>query len=579
MPVLRHDDILESSRQAIDERNDRVAPIDRQRPARHEIGLQIDREKDVLVIDRDCRAHWVSTPLAAAGAASNFTARTESCLTLPVPLSRRQEEVADSRESLRHYPPLRRERTIQRADLTPCRPQRICMRPMPTLVLPFPAINPVLVQWGPLAIRWYALAYIAGLVLGWLLIRRIVSDDRYWNGKKRPSAESIDDLLVYCAFGVIIGGRVGIVLFYNPQYYFSHPIEIFKIWEGGMAFHGGLIGALIGILLFCRRYKAPALTVLDLCSLVAPIGIFLGRIANFIRPELWGRPTDVPWAVVFPGTDGLPRHPSQIYEALLEGLLAFVILYILAQMGALRRPGVIAGVFAIVYGAARIFSEFFREPDPQLGYLRWGLTMGMVLSLPLIIAGMGILAWSLPAGSFAMTQLLDEIRAMVAERGPISVEQYMQLALAHPDLGYYMNRDPFGATGDFTTAPEISQMFGELIGLWAAEVWSSMGSPDPVRLIELGPGRGTLMSDALRAARIVPAFRNALDVRLVETSPALAAMQHELLVNSGVAVSWAQTLKEVPDGPAIVIGNEFLDALPVRQFVRVNGQWRERRCV
>ena len=161
-----------------------------------------------------------------------------------------------------------------------------------------------------------------------------------------------------------------------------------------------------------------------------------------------------------------------------------------------------------------------------------------------------------------MTQLLDEIRAMIAERGPISVEQYMQLALAHPDLGYYMNRDPFGATGDFTTAPEISQMFGELIGLWAAEVWSSMGSPDPVRLIELGPGRGTLMSDALRAARIVPAFRNALDVRLVETSPALAAMQHELLVDSGVAVSWAQTLKEVPDGPAIVIGNEFLDALP-----------------
>jgi phosphatidylglycerol---prolipoprotein diacylglyceryl transferase len=290
------------------------------------------------------------------------------------------------------------ERAIQRADLTPCRPQRICMRPMPTLVLPFPAINPVLVQWGPLAIRWYALAYIAGLVLGWLLIRRIVSDDRYWNGKKRPSADSIDDLLVYCAFGVIIGGRVGIVLFYNPQYYFSHPIEIFKIWEGGMAFHGGLIGALIGILLFCRRYKAPALTVLDLCSLVAPIGIFLGRIANFIRPELWGRPTDVPWAVVFPGTDGLPRHPSQIYEALLEGLLAFIILYILAQMGALRRPGVIAGVFAILYGAARIFSEFFREPDPQLGYLRWGLTMGMVLSLPLIIAGMGILAWSFRRG-------------------------------------------------------------------------------------------------------------------------------------------------------------------------------------
>src|SRR5271169_3749636 len=175
-----------------------------------------------------------------------------------------------------------------------------------------------------------------------------------------------------------------------------------------------------------------------------------------------------------------------------------------------------------------------------------------------------------------MVTLLDEIKAIIADRGPITVEQYMQLALTHPEFGYYMNRDPFGAAGDFTTAPEISQMFGELVGLWAAEVWSSMGSPRPVRLVELGPGRGTLMSDALRAARIVPAFRSALDVRLVETSPALAAMQHELLVDSGVAVSWAQTLREVPDGPAIVIGNEFLDALPVRQFERVKGQWRER---
>ena len=175
-----------------------------------------------------------------------------------------------------------------------------------------------------------------------------------------------------------------------------------------------------------------------------------------------------------------------------------------------------------------------------------------------------------------MMTLLDEIKAIIADRGPITVEQYMQLALAHPELGYYMNRDPFGATGDFTTAPEISQMFGELIGLWAAEVWSSMGSPRPVRLVELGPGRGTLMSDALRAARIAPPFRDALDVWLVETSPTLAAIQHELLLDCGAPVAWAQSLKDIPEGPAIVIGNEFLDALPVRQFVRVGGQWRER---
>ncbi len=266
---------------------------------------------------------------------------------------------------------------------------------MPTLVLPFPAINPVLVQWGPLAIRWYALAYIAGLILGWLIIRRVVSDDSYWNGGNRPSPASIDDLLVYCAFGVIIGGRLGNVLFYDPSYYASHPLDIFKVWQGGMAFHGGLIGAVIGAFLFARRYHVPALTVFDLCSLAAPIGLFLGRIANFIRPELWGRPTDVPWAVIFPGTDGVPRHPSQIYEALLEGVLAFIIVIIFARKGALKRPGLVSGVFGIVYGLARIFSEFFREPDPQLEALSHGLTMGMVLSAPLIAIGIGLVAISL----------------------------------------------------------------------------------------------------------------------------------------------------------------------------------------
>jgi phosphatidylglycerol---prolipoprotein diacylglyceryl transferase len=185
------------------------------------------------------------------------------------------------------------------------------------------------------------------------------------------------------------------VLFYDPGYYFSNPLDIIKIWEGGMSFHGGLIGAFVGIVLFARRFHASTLTVLDLCSLVAPIGLFFGRIANFIRPELWGRPTDVPWAVVFPGTDGLPRHPSQIYEALLEGLVSFVILFALARWGALRRPGLIAGAFGILYGASRIVCEFFREPDPRLEDLGRGLTMGMVLSAPLIVLGLGLMASSL----------------------------------------------------------------------------------------------------------------------------------------------------------------------------------------
>ena len=175
-----------------------------------------------------------------------------------------------------------------------------------------------------------------------------------------------------------------------------------------------------------------------------------------------------------------------------------------------------------------------------------------------------------------MSALGDQIKASLAKGGAITVERFMQLALADPQYGYYMTRDPFGTNGDFTTAPEISQMFGELIGLWAAEVWTSIGRPNPVRLIELGPGRGTLMSDALRAARIVPEFRAALDVTLIETSPPLAQMQYDALLTAGAPIAWKATFAEAPEGPAIVIGNEFLDALPVRQFERCGGDWRER---
>lgn len=266
---------------------------------------------------------------------------------------------------------------------------------MPSFVLPFPMINPILVQWGPLAIRWYALAYIAGLIAGWLLIRRLVANATYWGNSARPSVDSIDDLLVYCALGVVIGGRLGNVLFYDPGFYFSHPVEILKVWEGGMAFHGGLIGALLGVWLFSRRYDAPFLTVLDLASVAAPIGIFFGRIANFIKPELWGRPTDVPWAMIFPGSDGVPRHPSQLYEAALEGLAIFVVLNWRVMAGDFRRPGLIAGAFGVLYALARIVSEFYRDPDPRLEDLHNGLTMGMVLSVPMIAIGGGLIAHAL----------------------------------------------------------------------------------------------------------------------------------------------------------------------------------------
>jgi phosphatidylglycerol:prolipoprotein diacylglycerol transferase len=263
------------------------------------------------------------------------------------------------------------------------------------VLIPYPAINPVLVTIGPLPIRWYALAYIAGLIFGWAYVRHLVGNAALWDGLPRPSVASIDDLIVYVAFGIIIGGRLGYVLFYNPGFYLAHPGEIVAVWKGGMSFHGGLVGAALAIVLFARRVHVPVASVMDVSAAAVPIGLCLGRLANFIKPELWGRPTNVPWAMVFPGSDGAPRHPSQLYEAALEGIVLFVLLYILVRLGALRRPGLVTGIFAIGYGIARITCEFFREPDPQLGFLYAGATMGMILSLPVIAVGIAFVILAL----------------------------------------------------------------------------------------------------------------------------------------------------------------------------------------
>lgn len=270
---------------------------------------------------------------------------------------------------------------------------------MPFFVLPYPVIDPVLVNIGPLPIRWYALAYIAGLIGGWWLARRIASTEKFWGARAHPDAASLEDMLVYAALGVVLGGRLGYVIFYNPEFFLAHPASIPAVWEGGMSFHGGLAGATLGLWMFARRVKAPLLSVFDLAACVTPIGIFFGRLANFIKPELWGRPTDVAWAMVFPDPAAGPfaRHPSQLYEAALEGVALFVILLIARRMGALQRPGLMTGVFAIGYGVARITCEFFREPDPQLGFLFGGATMGMLLSLPLIAAGLGFLVYAFRA--------------------------------------------------------------------------------------------------------------------------------------------------------------------------------------
>jgi phosphatidylglycerol:prolipoprotein diacylglycerol transferase len=262
---------------------------------------------------------------------------------------------------------------------------------LPIAAIPFPQIDPVFFHIGPLPIRWYALAYMVGLIAGWLYARSLVKNDRLWGSTSRPSVESIDDLLIYAAFGVILGGRIGYVLFYNFDYFAANPAKILAVWEGGMAFHGGLAGAALAIWLFARRHKTPALSVADICTAVVPIGILLGRLANFIKPELWGRATDLSWAMVFPGAGPLARHPSQLYEAALEGFLLLVLLFIAIRMGALKKPGLVTGLFGAGYGIARIICEFFREPDPQLGFLFGGATMGMLLSIPLIFVGIWLI--------------------------------------------------------------------------------------------------------------------------------------------------------------------------------------------
>jgi phosphatidylglycerol:prolipoprotein diacylglycerol transferase len=265
---------------------------------------------------------------------------------------------------------------------------------MPLSLLPYPDIDPVAIHIGPLAIRWYALAYIGGLAGGWGYARCLVRTGRVWAATPRPSAASLSDLVLYAALGIVVGGRLGQVLFYEPSRYFAHPLEILQLWNGGMSFHGGLIGAALAVWYFARETKVPILTVADICAAVAPVGIFLVRIANFINEEQWGRPSELPWAMIFPDVDTVPRHPSQLYEAGLEGLVLFVTLALFVRAGAFKRPGLVTGIFSIGYAVARIVSEFFREPDPQLEQLAYGATMGMVLSVPLLLAGIGLIVYA-----------------------------------------------------------------------------------------------------------------------------------------------------------------------------------------
>ncbi|WBU59402.1 prolipoprotein diacylglyceryl transferase [Paracoccus albus] len=278
-------------------------------------------------------------------------------------------------------------------------------------MIPFPDISPdifrIPIGEQGLPIRWYAVAYLAGLVLGALAVWRLMKSDRIWGDGAPMPAAKVEDLLTWIVAGVIIGGRLGFVLFYQPAYYMQNPLEIFMVWRGGMSFHGGFAGVVLAAWWWARRNDVQPLRLADALAVVAPIGLFFGRIANFINAELWGRPTDAPWGVIFPGeaaqncpgVEGLcARHPSQLYEAGLEGLLLGLVLLTLVLAGGLRRPGLALGTFLSGYALARIFVEFFRvadaqfiTPDNPLGRVALGMSMGQLLSLPMLVIGIAFI--------------------------------------------------------------------------------------------------------------------------------------------------------------------------------------------
>ena len=461
---------------------------------------------------------------------------------------------------------------------------------MPFLTITFPVFDPVAISIGPIAIRWYALAYIGGIVLGWIYARSLVKNEQLWGGPAPITLVQLDDFILWVTIGIIVGGRTGYVLFYNPAFFIQHPAEIFQLWKGGMSFHGGFLGCVAAVMLFARKNDISILSLGDITTAVGPIGLFLGRLANFINSELWGRTADssVPWAMVFPNGGPLPRHPSQLYEAGLEGILLFTILAVMIRMGALKRPGLILGSFIAIYASCAHYRRVFPRTRSAARIFVGRADHGYaVVGADDHCRGHPDCDGMAPQGAGAYTEvdsrqavtefspLQAEIHKLIKSSGPMPVWRYMELCLMHPEHGYYVSRDPLGREGDFTTAPEVSQMFGELLGLWTASVWKAIGSPPMLRLVELGPGRGTMMADALRAVRVLPPLYQSLSIHLVEINPVLREKQRATL--SGVRnITWHDSIDDVPEGPAVILANEYFDVLPIHQVVKRETGWHER---
>jgi len=274
---------------------------------------------------------------------------------------------------------------------------------LPVSALAFPNIDPVIFSIGPLAVHWYGLGYVVGIMFAWWYGKKLLRNHRLWANNQPPmKPEALDDFVIWAALGVVLGGRIGYVLFYNFSYYLSNPLAIPAVWDGGMSFHGGILGTTVAMILFARSRGIKVWSMFDVIAAGVPVGLGVVRVANFINSELWGRVSDVPWAFYFPNGGPEPRHPSQLYEAFLEGFVLFFVLLLLVWVGKkLKAPGFIAGTFVLGYGLSRIIVEFFREPDAQLGYLFGGwLTMGMILSLPMVLIGI----WAMWRANRAVTK-------------------------------------------------------------------------------------------------------------------------------------------------------------------------------
>ena len=462
---------------------------------------------------------------------------------------------------------------------------------MPFLAIAFPVFDPIAIPLGPIAIRWYALAYIGGIVLGWIYARSLVKNERLWGGPAPISLPQLDDFILWVTVGIIVGGRTGYVLFYNPAFFVQHPAEIFQLWNGGMSFHGGFLGCVAAVMWFASRNGISILSLGDITTAVGPIGLFLGRLANFINSELWGRAADpsLPWAMVFPNDRlQLLRHPSQLYQAALEGILLFTVLAVMIRMGALKRPGLILGSFIAIYALARITGELFREPDPQLGFLWGGLTMGMLLSVPMIIAGLIliVLAWRKPpmpeietrSGNasdriFAAAERDQEADQVVrpdaglALHGAVpaaSAARLLRLARSARARGRFHHR-----AGSQPDVRRVARACGR------PRCGRRSAQPPLLRLVELGPGRGTMMADALRALRVLPPLYQSLTIHMVEINPVLREKQRATL--SGVRnISWHDSIDDIVDGPAVIFANEYFDVLPIHQMVKRETGWHER---